>query len=88
MSDGRTLREYEITVEEREIEKAANVASAFSGSTLVWIIPAVSFLAVFTIGRRIRKPPEGTELATYLALGIGIPNLGEGLGDRGCFCRW
>lgn len=67
------------------IEKAANIASAFSGSTLVWIITAVSFLAVFTIGRRIGKPPEGTELATYLALGIGIHNLGEGLAIGAAF---
>ncbi|OKH42091.1 metal transporter [Nostoc calcicola FACHB-389] len=66
-------------------EKATEVAAAFSGSTLVWVITAASFLAVFLIGRRAGKAPEGTELSTYLALGIGIHNLGEGLAIGAAF---
>lgn len=66
-------------------EKATEVATAFSGSTLVWLVTAVTFLAVFWVGRRKGKAPEGTELSTYLALGIGIHNLGEGLAIGAAF---
>jgi zinc transporter ZupT len=67
------------------IEKATKVATAFSGGTLVWLITAASFLTVFMIGRRAGKAPEGTKLSTYMALGIGIHNLGEGLAIGAAF---
>lgn len=67
------------------IEEAAEVAAVFSGSTLVWAITAATFLAVFIAGRRAGKAPEGTELSTYLSLGIGIHNLGEGLAIGSAF---
>ena len=37
------------------------------------------FAALFALGRRGGKAPEGLSLAIYLALGIGLHNLGEGL---------
>lgn len=66
------------TIEEG-LELATGAASVFSGSALVWLVAVASFLGIFTIGRRGGKSPEGTALATYLALGIGWHNLGEGL---------
>lgn len=60
-------------------ELAAGTAGAFQGSALVWLAALLSFLALFVVGRRSGKAPEGLALATYLALGIGLHNLGEGL---------
>ncbi len=60
-------------------ELAAGAAGAFQGSALVWLAALLSFLALFAVGRRSGKAPEGLALATYLALGIGLHNLGEGL---------
>jgi zinc transporter, ZIP family len=67
------------------IEKSGKVAPAFSGGTLVWLITAATFLAVYSIGRRAGIAPEGTKLSTYMALGIGIHNLGEGLAIGAAF---
>lgn len=67
------------------LEKATEMATAFSGGTLVWIITAATFLGVFLVGRRKGNAPEGTELSTYMALGIGIHNLGEGLAIGAAF---
>ncbi len=60
-------------------ELGAGAAGAFQGSALVWLAALLSFLALFAVGRRSGKAPEGLALATYLALGIGLHNLGEGL---------
>lgn len=60
-------------------ELAAGAAGAFQGSALVWLAALLSFLALLAVGRRSGKAPEGLALATYLALGIGLHNLGEGL---------
>ncbi|NJN37510.1 MAG: metal transporter [Acaryochloridaceae cyanobacterium CSU_3_4] len=64
---------------EEGLELAGAAASAFSGTALVWLTATASFLAIFTVGRQRGKAPEGTALATYLALSIGLHNLGEGL---------
>lgn len=72
------------TIEEG-LELASKAASVFSGSALVWLVTAASFLAIFTIGRRGGKAPEGTALATYLAFSIGLHNLGEGLAIGAAF---
>lgn len=66
-------------------EKATEVAVAFSGSTIVWAITAATFLAVFLVGRRKGAAPEGIALSTYMSLGIGIHNLGEGLAIGAAF---
>ncbi|HZJ10772.1 MAG TPA: hypothetical protein VFD39_13825 [Trueperaceae bacterium] len=61
------------------MELAAGAAGAFQGSALVWLAALVSFVVLFAIGRRGGRAPNGLGLATYLALGIGLHNLGEGL---------
>lgn len=72
------------TIEEG-LELASRAASAFSASALLWLVTGVSFLAILAIGRQRGKAPEGTTLATYLALGIGLHNLGEGLAIGAAF---
>jgi len=57
---------------------AAGAAGAFQGGALVWLAAAVAFLALLAVGRR-RGRPVGLALAGFLALGIGLHNLGEGL---------
>ena len=64
---------------EEGLELATKSASALSASALVWLVAMTSFLAILAIGRRGGKSPEGKALASYLALGIGWHNLGEGL---------
>lgn len=64
---------------EEGLEIGSKAAIAFSGNSLVWLATIVSFLAIFTMGRKSGNAPEGIALATYLALGIGLHNLGEGL---------
>lgn len=64
---------------EEGLKLATRSASAFSASALVWLVAITSFLAILAIGRRGGKSPEGKALASYLALGIGWHNLGEGL---------
>ncbi|MDZ7748634.1 MAG: hypothetical protein U5K43_07175 [Halofilum sp. (in: g-proteobacteria)] len=49
---------------------------------LVWLIAVASFAVIALIGRR-HGVPRGYALAGYLALGIGIHNLGEGLAIGG-----
>jgi ZIP family zinc transporter len=72
------------TIEEG-LELAGGAAGAFQGSALVWLAAIVSFLALFAFGRRGGKSPQGLALATYLALGIGLHNLGEGLAIGAAF---
>lgn len=60
------------------LELAAGAAGAFQGGLLVWLSAALAFLALLAVGRR-RGRPEGLALAGFLALGIGLHNLGEGL---------
>lgn len=67
------------------LEIAAAAAPALHGDALVWGAGALAFLALVAIGRRGRRPPEGVALAWYIALGIGLHNLGEGLAIGGAF---
>lgn len=67
------------------LELVAGAAGAFQGAALVWLAALLSFAALFALGRRSGKPPEGLSLATYLALGIGLHNLGEGLAIGAAF---
>ncbi len=57
---------------------AVAAAPAFQADALVWFAAGLSFLILLVIGRR-RGRPEGAALAYFLALGIGLHNLGEGL---------
>ncbi|MDZ7771254.1 MAG: ZIP family metal transporter [Balneolaceae bacterium] len=60
-------------------ELAGQASEAFEGGLLVWLVTGLSFLGIFAVGRSGGKAPSGISLATYLALGIGLHNLGEGL---------
>jgi zinc transporter, ZIP family len=64
---------------EEGLEVAGAAASPFQASALVWLAALVSFLALFVVGRRRGGAPEGLTLAAFIALGIGLHNLGEGL---------
>ncbi|TFH87775.1 metal transporter [Billgrantia azerbaijanica] len=70
---------------EEGLEIGAQAASLFQGQTLVWLAAVVAFITLVAIGRRHHRPPEGRALAWYLALGIGLHNLGEGLAIGGAF---
>jgi len=61
------------------LEAAEGVLERFHASTLVWVVAIVTAAGLIAVGRRGSKPPEGLSLATFIALGIGLHNLGEGL---------
>lgn len=63
-------------------EAAERAAPLFEGQVLVWLVALASFAAIALIGRR-HGAPRGYALSGYLALGIGIHNLGEGLAIGG-----
>jgi zinc transporter ZupT len=69
---------------EEAIELALDAAAAFQGVVMVVITAAVAFLALLAVGRR-HGAPSGIALATYIALGIGLHNLGEGLAIGAAF---
>lgn len=64
------------------LETAARAAPLFEARVLVWLVALASFAAIVLLGRR-HGVPRGYALAGYLALGIGIHNLGEGLAIGG-----
>jgi zinc transporter, ZIP family len=63
---------------------AAQAAPAFQGIAMVLVVAAIAFLTLFVVGRR-HGTPTGLTLATYIALGIGLHNLGEGLAIGAAF---
>jgi len=69
---------------EEAIELALDTAAAFQGVVMVVITAVVAFLALLSVGRR-HGAPTGIALATYIALGIGMHNLGEGLAIGAAF---
>ena len=66
------------------IEMAVKVAAAFQGIAMVIIVAVMAFVLLFAVGRR-HGAPTGLALATYIALGIGLHNLGEGLAIGAAF---
>lgn len=64
------------------LEASARAAPLFESEVLVWLVALVSFAAITLVGRRHGRP-SGYVLAAYLALGIGLHNLGEGLAIGG-----
>jgi zinc transporter, ZIP family len=66
------------------LELAADVAPAFQGIVMVIIVAALAFLLLFVVGRR-HGIPTGLALASFIALGIGLHNLGEGLAIGAAF---
>ena len=61
------------------LEVAAGAASSLQASAVVWLAALLTFLALMVIGRRGGRTPAGAALAFFIALGIGLHNLGEGL---------
>ena len=69
---------------EDALELAGEAAAAFQGHVMVVLAAIVSFLLLWAVGRR-RGAPTGLALATAIALGIGLHNLGEGLAIGAAF---
>jgi zinc transporter ZupT len=65
-------------------EIAGKAAAVFQGHAMVLLGAAAAFLVLFAVGRR-HGTPSGLALATYMALGIGLHNLGEGLAIGAAF---
>ncbi|GAA2842111.1 zinc transporter ZupT [Aminobacter aminovorans] len=65
-------------------ELAAESAAIFQGNAMVVLAAAASFLILMGIGRR-NGAPKGLALATYIAIGIGLHNFGEGLAIGAAF---
>ncbi|MGH6762577.1 MAG: metal transporter [Phyllobacterium sp.] len=65
-------------------ELARGSAALFQGQAMVVLAAAASFLLLMAAGRR-QGVPTGLALATFIALGIGLHNLGEGLAIGAAF---
>lgn len=66
------------------LELAGEAAAQFQGPTMVVLAAIATFILLMAAGRR-RGTPTGLELATFIALGIGLHNLGEGLAIGAAF---
>jgi ZIP family zinc transporter len=69
---------------EDALELAGRAAPVFQGHVMVVMAGLLTFGALLALGRR-RGTPTGLALAVYLALGIGLHNLGEGLAIGAAF---
>ena len=69
---------------EEALELAGEAAALFQGPAMVVLAAAGSFLLLMAVGRR-SGAPTGLALATFIALGIGLHNLGEGLAIGAAF---
>ena len=65
-------------------ELAGEAAPLFQGQVMVALAAAAAFLILMAAGRR-QGAPTGLALATFIALGIGLHNLGEGLAIGAAF---
>jgi len=66
------------------LELSTQAAALFQGPTMVVLAAVSSFLLLMAAGRR-HGVPTGLALATFIALGIGLHNLGEGLAIGAAF---
>ena len=66
------------------LEAAGESAALFQGPAMVVLAAAASFLTLLAVGRW-RGTPAGLALSFYIALGIGLHNLGEGLAIGAAF---
>ena len=64
---------------EEGLEIAAEAATGFQATALVWLAALLTLLALLVVGRRGGRAPEAIGLAFLIAFGIGLHNLGEGL---------
>lgn len=69
---------------EDAFEFAGRSATIFQGPMMVLLAAAASFILLLGISRR-QGQPSGLALATYIAIGIGLHNLGEGLAIGAAF---
>ncbi len=67
------------------LEFAEAAAPQFEGAALVWLPAALTFGALMALGRRKGAALSGIALATAMAFGIGMHNLGEGLAIGAAF---
>ena len=58
---------------------AGKTIERLNGVALFWVILALTTIILLALGRRHGTAPEGLKLAFFIALGIGLHNLGEGL---------
>lgn len=65
-------------------ELAGEASPLFQGQVMVALAGAAAFLLLMAVGRR-QGAPTGLALATFIALGIGLHNLGEGLAIGAAF---
>lgn len=66
------------------LELAAESAAIFQGNAMVLLAAAASLLILMGVSRR-NGAPKGLALATYIAIGIGLHNFGEGLAIGAAF---
>ena len=67
------------------LEFAREAAPQFHGPVLVWLPAGLTFALLMAISRRKGEALSGVALATSIAFGIGIHNLGEGLAIGAAF---
>lgn len=73
-----------IDISEDALELAAESAALFQGPAMVVLAALASFLILMAIGRW-RGTPKGLALSFFIAIGIGLHNLGEGLAIGAAF---
>lgn len=66
------------------LELGSEVAPSFQGLAMPLLVALITFLALIALGRR-HGTPSGLALATFIALGIGLHNFGEGLAIGAAF---
>jgi ZIP family zinc transporter len=69
---------------EEALDIAGSSAAIFQGPVMVILVAASTFLLLMAVGQR-GGPPTGVALSTFIALGIGLHNLGEGLAIGAAF---
>lgn len=67
------------------LDLAAMAAPGFKGGAMVWIVAALAFALLMAVGHRKGGEVGAKSLATAIALGIGLHNLGEGLAIGSAF---